>query len=122
MCRTDFWDWGEAPTSAKTSAMHDNGLELKIGPNPFRTSVDILVRSPSHVARHEVRLEVFNIAGKMVASIKSRATLVPHSDAGSDERLATSYTWHPTGQPGGIYIFQAKVGDRVLTKKATLVK
>jgi hypothetical protein len=81
-------------------------------PNPFSTSVDISVSRTSHVARKEVELEVFNIAGNKVANIKSPAT--------SDQRLAT--TWSPKTSPPGVYLIRAKVGNKVLTKQVTLIK
>jgi hypothetical protein len=90
----------------------DAGIILIVSPNPFSTSVDISVRRTSHVAQHEVRLEVFNIAGKMLASIKPRAT--------SDERRVTNYAWSALGHPNGIYIVKVKVGNTQITKKILL--
>jgi hypothetical protein len=89
-------------------------FDVQVYPNPFGTSVDILVRLPWSVARHEVRLEVFNIAGKMVANIKPRAT--------SDERRATSCTWHAQNQPSGIYFVKVRAGDKVLIRKVGLLR
>jgi hypothetical protein len=91
-----------------------SGPGFSVWPNPFRTSVDIFVRHPSHVVCHEVRLEVFDIAGKMVANIKSRAT--------SDERRATNYTWHAQDHTAGVYIVKLKTDTREFTKNITLVK
>jgi hypothetical protein len=87
-------------------------VRINVYPNPFKTSVKIFVRRTSHVARHEVRLEVFNIAGKMVANIKPPAT--------SDQRLATSYTWHSQNHPSGVYLVKVELGNRILTKKIML--
>jgi hypothetical protein len=89
-----------------------NKTFINVWPNPFSMSVDIFVRHPSHVARQEVRLEVFNITGKRIANIKSRAT--------SDERRATNHTWHAQDQPNGVYMIRVKVGNRVLSKKVAL--
>jgi hypothetical protein len=111
---------GPCPDPVSTVAFHDqapvtgNAMSLMCMPNPFSTGVTISVRGPSHVARHEVRLEVFNIAGKMVANIKPRAT--------SDERRATNYTWHAKDQSSGIYLVKVKLGDKVLMRKVTLLK
>jgi hypothetical protein len=98
----------------RNSVQNDQDLGISVSPNPFRTSVDISVRHPSHVARYKVRLGVFNIAGKMVTNIKSRAT--------SDERRATSYKWHAQDQPAGIYLVKVKIGNSILTKKVTLMR
>jgi hypothetical protein len=89
-------------------------LEVEVWPNPLSTSVDISVRRTSHVARYEVRMDVFNIAGKMIASIKPRAT--------SDERRATSYTWHALGRPTGVYYCRITCGNAVVIKKLLLVR
>jgi hypothetical protein len=103
------------PVSSKTGLKPvKDGIGLTVAPNPFSTSVDIFVRRPSSVARQEVRLEVFNIAGKMIANFKPRAT--------SDERRGTSYNWSPRASPNGIYLVKVKIGQRVLTRKITLVK
>jgi hypothetical protein len=87
---------------------------ISVWPNPFRTSVGISVSRPSHVARHDVRLEVFNIVGKMVANIKSRAT--------SDERRATSYSWDASKHPGGVYFVHVQTGNQKIIKKINLIK
>jgi hypothetical protein len=94
-----------ASIDRKAAAGAEKDLGIDVFPNPFSTSVDIFVRHPSHVARHEVRLGVFNIAGKMVANIKSRAT---------------SYTWHAQDHPSGIYMIRVKTGGKVLTKRMVL--
>jgi hypothetical protein len=59
-------------------------------------------------------MEVFNVAGKMVASIQPRAT--------SDVRRATNYTWSPQTSPNGTYIIKVDTGDKVHTKSVTLIK
>jgi hypothetical protein len=87
---------------------------IKVKPNPFYTSVEISVSRTSHVARKEVELEVFNIAGKMVANFKSNAT--------RDERRATTCTWSPKTCPNGLYIIKARIGKKKLQKKITLIK
>jgi hypothetical protein len=96
---------------------HISRVDLKVQPNPFSTSVDIFVRHPSHVARHDVRLGVFNIAGKMITNIKSRATPVPHYDAGNDERRVTSYTWTAHDKPPGVYMVKLQAGPHRVTRK-----
>jgi hypothetical protein len=114
ICKTAVWDYGTPPVSAKTPEPVKDNFALKVGPNPFSTSVTVSVRRTSHVARHEVRLEVFNIAGKMIANIRPRAT--------SDERRETTCTWSPKTSPNGIYIIKVRIGNRTLTKTATLVR
>jgi hypothetical protein len=93
---------------------------VSVWPNPFSTSVDIFVRRASSGARHEVRLEVFNIAGKMVANIRSRATSDACPAHRCGERRATSYAWHARNQPAGTYIVKVKTENREIAERITL--
>jgi hypothetical protein len=106
---------GEGSVSINANPFHTSAVAgIEAFPNPFRTSVEISVSRTSHAARKQVELEVFDIAGNKVAHLKLLAT--------SDQRLATSYTWHAQDQPAGLYLVKVRVGNNVLTKKITLMK
>jgi hypothetical protein len=107
----------QSTVARRSTVRPPSRMNVRVYPNPFSTSVDIFVRGPfrrRRITRHEVRLEVFNIAGKMVANIKSRAI--------SDERRATSYAWNATNHPSGIYIIRVKAGGKVFERRMTLVR
>lgn len=78
-------------------------------PNPFNPTTTISFYLPEPVL---VKLSIFNVVGQPV-SILSEGTL----GAGDHE-----FEWDATGLPSGMYIYQLEVGNKVLTRKMTLVK
>lgn len=78
-------------------------------PNPFNpsTSISYELNKPS-----EVRLQVFNLLGKEVA------TLVNESRP-AGKQVAT---WDASSAPSGMYIYRLTAGDQVLTKRMMLIK
>ncbi len=78
-------------------------------PNPFNPATTIRFYLPEQTA---VKISVFNIVGQRVA------TLVENVLSEGDH----SITWDASEMPSGIYIVQLETGNRVLTRKMTLLK
>jgi hypothetical protein len=85
------------------SGAREKGLEVKVYPNPFTTSVDIkIVRSSLCVVRSEnADIEIFDIRGRLISNIPR----------------TTNYVWHAQDQPPGVYLVKVKLNNRTLTKK-----
>lgn len=78
-------------------------------PNPFNPQTTI----PYELAQEaEVKLTIWNMIGQKVA------TLVD----GLVEKGTHEATWNASTMPSGIYIARFEVGDKVLTRKMTLIK
>ncbi|WP_142454854.1 T9SS type A sorting domain-containing protein [Gracilimonas mengyeensis] len=78
-------------------------------PNPFNPATAISFYLPE---TQWVRLSVFNIVGQPVAII-TEGTL----SAGEHQ-----FEWNAADKPSGMYIYQLEVGNKVMTRKMTLVK
>ncbi|NIT56770.1 MAG: T9SS type A sorting domain-containing protein, partial [Aliifodinibius sp.] len=79
-------------------------------PNPFNPTTTIRFTLP---IQNEVTLEVFNILGRKVA------TLI------NDESYQAglhSINWNATDFASGTYIYRLQTGEKVVTKKMTLIK
>jgi hypothetical protein len=91
-----------------------DGLGLKVFPNPFSTSVDVFVQRSTFSVLCNPEVQIFNINGKKVADLKSRRT--------QHAKRSTGYAWHAQDQPTGMYIITVKTGNRVISKRISLVK
>ncbi|MFH1735747.1 MAG: T9SS type A sorting domain-containing protein [bacterium] len=78
-------------------------------PNPFNPSTNI---SLSLDNASPVQLAVYDLSGKLVTELFDG-----HLDAGSHDFLFSG-----KALPTGVYVYRAKVADRVLTGKALLIK
>lgn len=78
-------------------------------PNPFNPTTNITFFLPED---RQVRLGIFNIVGQQVA------TLVEDNISAGEH----SVVWNASNNPSGIYIVQLETGNRILTRKITLVK
>ncbi|MCU7493041.1 MAG: T9SS type A sorting domain-containing protein [Ignavibacteria bacterium] len=78
-------------------------------PNPFNSSTAFNV---SIKEKSDVRLEVYDISGKLVASVFN----------GSMEPGKYKLSWDGTNYPSGVYIYQIKAGDFQDSKKMVLLK
>jgi hypothetical protein len=84
-------------------------LTLSVSPNPFSTSVDIKISITNGKLKiSNLKFDIFNIIGKLVhqSHVSHRSSLV----------------WHAQDQPPGIYIVKVKEGNRIITKRITLIK
>ncbi|MDZ7805666.1 MAG: T9SS type A sorting domain-containing protein [Gracilimonas sp.] len=103
------------PEAAKQQAeeiFSDVPKEIELNqnyPNPFNPVTTISFYLPES---QEVKLSIFNIVGQPVAVL-------------FEGRLSSGrqqFEWDATDKPSGMYIYQLEVGDKVMTRKMTLVK
>jgi hypothetical protein len=78
-------------------------------PNPFNPTTEI---SFSLRQAGEIRLEVFNVLGRKVATV-----LEDYRDAGRHV-----VTWDGSTQASGVYLYRLTAGECVQTKKMLLLK
>ena len=78
-------------------------------PNPFNPTTNI--RYSLSVKDH-VYLNIFDVTGREVATLVDQ------------EQLPGSYEvrWNAENEAGGIYFYQVKVGNKIQTRKMTLIK
>jgi hypothetical protein len=103
------------PEAAKQQAeeiLSDVPKEIELNqnyPNPFNPVTTISFYLPES---QEVKLSIFNIVGQPVA-------VLFEGRLSSGQQL---FEWDATDKPSGMYIYQLEVGDKVMTRKMTLVK
>ncbi len=78
-------------------------------PNPFNPATNITFYLPEE---RPVRMGVYNIVGQQVSLL-----IDDTMQAGEH-----SVIWDATNHPSGIYIVQLETGNRILTRKVTLIK
>lgn len=78
-------------------------------PNPFNPATNIKFYLPEQ--RH-VNVGVYNIVGQRVALLLDEAL----------QEGEHTLTWDASDMPSGLYIVQLELGNRVLTRKMTLIK
>ncbi len=78
-------------------------------PNPFNpiTTISFFLPEPD-----EVRLSIYNVVGQPVA------TLINGELSQGEHQVE----WNGSTNPSGIYIYQLEVGNKIMTRKMTLVK
>ncbi|WP_158551450.1 T9SS type A sorting domain-containing protein [Rhodohalobacter sp. SW132] len=78
-------------------------------PNPFNPSTTVVFYLPK---TSDVKVSVYNVVGQQVGVLR-------------DERLSAgehSVVWNAMDMPSGVYIVQMEAGNRVDTRKITLIK
>jgi hypothetical protein len=117
LCWADVFE--EQPVNTRFSENRNQNDFLTIFPNPFSTSVDIRLNSSTvpqfHSSTVKTQIKIFNLNGRRVSNQTNRGTV-------ELQHCGTYYRWHAQDQPPGQYIIRADMGDRVLTKKATLLR
>ncbi|WP_240644854.1 T9SS type A sorting domain-containing protein [Cyclonatronum proteinivorum] len=78
-------------------------------PNPFNPTTVIRFELP---ATEEVRLEVFNVQGQRVATLKS----------GSVQAGVHTVSFDASALSSGVYLYRLQAGNQVITRKMTLLK
>lgn len=78
-------------------------------PNPFNPATNIVFHLPEE---RQVRLGIYNIVGQQIA-------LLADDVMGSGDH---AISWNATDHPSGIYIVQLETGNRIYTRKITLIK
>jgi hypothetical protein len=100
----------EAALEASGTDTQPGSIELRQNyPNPFNPSTNIAFYLPED--RH-VRIAVYNVVGQQVA------LLLDDSMGAGDHSVA----WNAMDMPSGIYIVQLETGNRIFTRKITLIK
>ncbi len=78
-------------------------------PNPFNPATFLSFYLPEN---QEVKLSIFNVVGQLITILQD----------GPLQFGEHRYEWNATGYPSGMYIYQLEVGNKVITRKMTLVK
>ncbi|MBD3232215.1 MAG: T9SS type A sorting domain-containing protein, partial [candidate division Zixibacteria bacterium] len=78
-------------------------------PNPFNAGTTISYTLPE---KSEVRLEVYNLLGQLIETLFE----------GRQQAGEYSVMWDASGFASGIYIYRLTAGERVFSKRMTLVK
>ena len=104
---SDGYDLKKSSLFASTNIFTE--LELRIGPNPFKSTTNI---SFSLSQSNKVELYVYDLSGKKVK------TLITGWLGQGDNMV----TMDSKSLENGIYLVALKVGDKAKTKKVTLVK
>jgi hypothetical protein len=102
---------GPTVEAGRLDGVLDNNVCLTARPNPFNAAVNIVVRGAAYGARR-INVQVYNINGKLIASLWSRAS----------RRTPDTITWNPATAPAGVYIAKLNTGTTRLTKKLYLMK
>ncbi len=100
----------EAIPEEETEEQRSGSVELRQNyPNPFNPATNITFYLPEDRA---VKVGIYNIVGQQVALL-------------ADETMSSgehSIVWDAGNKPSGIYIVQLETGNRILTRKITLIK
>jgi hypothetical protein len=112
--QTYFWDdlaFGDGePTSIDNISTLPTGVTLSQNyPNPFNPTTNIQFELPENT---QVRLEVFNMVGQLVATL-----IDDFRSAGSHEVSFDAATFS-----SGIYLYRLQAGNTVMMRKMTLLK
>jgi hypothetical protein len=84
-------------------------LLLQNYPNPFNSSTEIIFSIPSPMT---VKLEIYNLMGQKVATLVDG-----RMDAGRH-----SVKWDASLYSSGVYFYKLTAGDKIITKRMTLLK
>ncbi len=98
----------EDPIEPGSSGISESGLRFN-RPNPFRVATDVVFALPEPA---DVRLEVFNVAGRRIALLADRGF-------GAGEH---SVRWDATGQPAGVYFVRLAYGETVDSRAAIVLR
>ena len=108
--------------------MFPNSFSLSAHPNPFNSAVRISVGEGLRPSR----IEIFDIAGRMVANLPSLSVPLPGGEGSgsfslwekvAEGRMRAEFLWSPDENIGsGIYLIRAKIGDGEITKRIVYLK
>jgi hypothetical protein len=110
--RFEIQVYPEVANQKAEESLSDVPKEIELNqnyPNPFNPVTTISFYLPDS---RDVKLSIFNIVGQPVAVL-------------FEGRLSSGrqqFEWDATDKPSGMYIYQLEVGDKVMTRKMTLVK
>lgn len=105
-----FFSTGSAATDVPLVSAPGSGLRLENLPDPFRAATTIRFVLPRAAS---VRLDVFDIAGRRVATpLRDR----PYGPG------AHALEWAPRRLPGGVYLYRVQAGDLVESDRLVLLR
>ncbi|OGJ84795.1 MAG: hypothetical protein A2248_10045 [Candidatus Raymondbacteria bacterium RIFOXYA2_FULL_49_16] len=101
------------PETQVESGVHcDAAFTMTCSPNPFNPAATISLQNIGRGSLY-ADLKVYAISGKLVKDF-SRTVRGPDS--------GVSIVWNASNLPTGVYMVKARVGDRMLTERITLLK
>ena len=77
-------------------------------PNPFNPAVVITWANVRAINESPLQLAIYTTHGRMVHQV--------------NQIHRGRYTWDASGMPSGLYIIRARIGERILEKKVTLIR
>jgi len=91
----------------------ENRPELSVAPNPFNPGTVMTIGATRNdESAIAAKVAIYDMKGTCVKSVSLRL----HASA------PFHYTWNAIHQASGIYIVKATIGDKVLTRRITLLK
>jgi hypothetical protein len=110
-----YADDGYAPPLPVEDALALDGVKsLEIFPNPFNPSATLVVNLGNPDMR-ALSLKVYDLRGRVVAD------LVKQGGAGL-RNGATAFVWNSGNRASGTYIVKLFAGNRIITRRMTLLK
>jgi len=105
-------------------------IAIRTYPNPFNSAVRIAIDAPVGEGLVPSRVEIFDIAGRLVAEISveegftpSRLSQTTKTGGSETTPLRNEYIWQPDPSFGsGIYLVRARVGEDEVTKRVVFMK
>ena len=81
-------------------------------PNPFNSGTNISFFIPDYMGQDEVKINIFDLRGRLVSSIWSGRPLIGHN----------MFNWNAENKPSGVYIIELATQDKKLIQKLQLIK
>jgi hypothetical protein len=98
-------------TGTAGAAVPDQDVAVNVWPNPFNSTVKIMVRRYAYGVRR-VSSQIYNISGKLVKDFTPYASrITPYA-----------FNWNASQTPPGIYLLKVKLGTRHITKKLFIAR
>ena len=112
----------------ETETLSSSDIGISVSPNPFNPSTVVTVqkhetRDTRHVKSKSkaISVQVYNLRGRQIKTLSpNRVTKNSAKLNGHVSRV--TFFWSASSQPSGVYIIKATIGNRVLTKKITLLR
>ncbi|UCC45313.1 MAG: T9SS type A sorting domain-containing protein, partial [Candidatus Zixiibacteriota bacterium] len=101
--------WTPRVVSAANSNLPKQYSLAQNYPNPFNPTTEVRFSLPQAA---DVRLQVFNVAGRLVATLVDGKLSAGHHTA----------TWHASEAASGVYFYRLQAGDYVASRKMMLLK
>jgi len=117
------------PAGVAQATPRPDEFRISAYPNPFNSAVRIAVDAPSvgaglversEIPRTHAFVEIFDIAGRMVAEIPANGS---ESAKPSSTNASGAYRWQPDESLGsGVYLVRARFGDESTSKRVVYLK